>query len=239
MRSTLLRKSALMLGAALAAGCADLRAPVPESDYRAEVLIQLLNPSAPAVPEPTLLAEFYQAGKLRREGEADGETMILLDRPDLRVSWLLRPKMKSFDEYRISSRGAPLPWSPNPFGPRARTRADFELLGPETLDNLQARKYAVRGKTIEGYAWLSPTGIPIRFLGTIERGGKPLRVEIRYSDVETGPQPAWLFAIPPDFAGYEDRKKPPEPNSQMDPETIRRARENLRREQTRGEGPGF
>lgn len=223
--------------AALTTGCVDLRPPVPETAYRAMVSVAASPTAADAAAVQLEFVEFYQEGKWRRESDADGQTDVLIDRPDLRVTWVLDSESKSFDEHRISSVDAPMLEIINPFGPRARSKADFEPLGPETLVGIETQKYAVRGKRVSGLAWVRTDRIPLRFRGTVDLGEGPVEIEIEYSEIKKGLQPGWLFAIPPNFAGYEDRKQPEVVKIGADGEDVRRAKESLGVDQMQGPTP--
>ncbi len=222
---------------ALTTGCVDLRPPVPETAYRAAVSVEASPASAHASAVRLEFIEFYQEGKWRRESDAAEGKPVLIDRPDLRVSWLLDTNKKLFDERHISEMDERFPWLINPFGPRAK--ADFELIGTEDIAGTPAKKYDVRGKRVEGLAWFTQEGIPLRFRGTLRIDDAEANVEIDYRDIKTGPQPAWIFAVPPNFAGYEDRKKPTVPETNADPESVRRARESLERDQAKGNSTRF
>ncbi len=206
-------------------GCAGTGAPRPITGYRANVTVWVTDASGEG-PALERLVEFYYMGKRRRHARVDGEVVTLIDRPDLRISWMLNPKAKSFKEYRISSPEAEISSAPNPFGPRAE--AIFEWLGPENVEGVDTQKYAVRGKAISGYAWFTIDRIPFRFIGTLGLEDSAIDLEIEYSEVETGSQAAFLFTVPPNYAGYEARKqKRPRRRTEID-EALRRLKEEGR-----------
>ncbi len=185
-------------------GCAGMGPPRPQTGYRADVTVKTTDASG----EDSALArlvEFYFMGKRRRETRVDGDVVILIDRPDLRISWMLNPKANSFEEYRISSLEAVITSAPNPFGPR--TKAAFEWLGAENVDGVDTQKYAVKGKAISGYAWFTIDQVPFRFNGTLGSEDSSVELEIAYTDVKRGSQAAYLFAVPPTYAGYDKRKQ--------------------------------
>ena len=231
----------LCLGAFFASlaslGCVDLRLPVPESSYRARVSVtRSTNTPEASSTDIMTVDEIYASGKLRREIESVEDPRVFIDRPDLRVRWVLNPDEKSFDEYRIFESGATPPWILNPFG--SGVRADFKPVGTEEIDGSLTRKYAVSGKQIEGLAWFTEAGIPLRFRGTLRLDDRSEDLAIDYSNIMPGSQPAWLFAVPPNFAGYEDRMKPPEANKKSaDPEAVRRVLDGLKADQVQGSGP--
>jgi len=185
-------------------GCANLGPPRPDSGYRADVSVRI-TPASGQESALTRFVEFYYIGKRRLQTSIEGNEVVLIDRADLQVSWKLNPRAKTFEEYRISSSEAMISSVPNPFGRRAR--AEFKLLGTENVDGVEAQKYAVTGEMISGFAWFTPDRIPIRFDGQVGPQDSPAEMEVAYSDVRRGPQAAYLFAVPPTYAGYETRKQ--------------------------------
>ncbi|MBJ20163.1 MAG: hypothetical protein CL933_12190 [Deltaproteobacteria bacterium] len=209
----------------LLVACANMGAPPPTTGYRANIIVKMTDGSEGG-PALERLVEFYQAGKRRRFARIDGELVALIDRPDLRVSWMLNPAARSFEEYRISSPKAVISSAPNPFGPRAR--AVFEWLGTENVEGVDTQKYAVKGKAISGHAWLTIDQIPFRFAGTLGSQDSAVEVEIAYSEIERDSQAAFLFAIPPNFAGYEKRKQKSSQSADDIEEAIRKIEDRRR-----------
>jgi hypothetical protein len=202
-----LRPGKLSIAALVAfslAACVGSGPPKPETSYRANVKIRMTDASTEELALERVV-EFYYLGLRRRSARVDGEPVALIDRPDLRVSWLLDPSTKSFDEVPIGSPKAAIPTAPNPFGPQAN--AAFEWLGSENTDGVETRKYAVEGASISGYAWFTSDQIPLRFEGVIDSDGSSRKLIVEYSEVERGLQSRVLFEIPPNYAGYENRKQ--------------------------------
>lgn len=185
-------------------GCVGLGPPRPYVGYRANVTIKMSDPGdGPATLERVV--EFYQQGKRRRTARVGGEPVALIDRPDLRVSWILNPEAKSFEELELSSLKAVRESAPDPFGPRASVL--FEWIGTESIDDVDAEKYQVTGERFNGYAWLTPDRIPMRFSGVVGSSTSQTQLEVAYSEIEKGSQALFLFSIPPNYAGYESRKQ--------------------------------
>jgi hypothetical protein len=185
-------------------GCVGLGPPRPDVGYRANVTIKMSDPKdGPATLERVV--EFYQQGKRRRTARVDGQPVALIDRPDLRVSWRLNPEAKSFDELELSSAKAVIEAAPDPFGPR--TSVLFQWVGTESVDDVDAEKYQVTGERFNGYAWLTPDRIPMRFSGVLGAPTSQIQLEVTYSEIEKGSQALFLFSIPPNYAGYEKRKQ--------------------------------
>lgn len=230
----------LSILALLVSGCVDLRPPVPNSAYRAAVSIRTspVSDAEQDIDETEIkVVEFYQDQKWRREARLQDQPQVLIDRPDLRVSWRLHDQKKSFDESPIAEVDPNLPWSFSPFGPRARSKADFTLEGVERISGIEAQKYDVRGEHISGTAWVTLDRIPLRFRGLVTRDDATQRIEIDYDDVSKGSLAGWLFAIPPNFEGYEERTKIGKKNRNVDSETVRRAAERLKNDQIQGPTP--
>lgn len=193
--------TAVLLTASLAA-CASVGPPRPEARYQAEVVVEVVGPTEGDFQRQRFL-EFYSEGKRRRETRGNAPRVVSIDRPDLRVTWVLSPEARTFEEHRISALSAIA--VPNPFGPRVE--ADFDPVGSDELEGVALEKFEVSGDSISGEAWLTQDFIPFRFKGTIERQGERLQVEVRYASIERGSQAAYLFSIPPSYAGYENRKQ--------------------------------
>lgn len=190
---------AIMLG-----GCASTGPPPPQTGYRANVTVRM---SGASVAEPTLerVVEFYYKEKRRRHARIDGEVVTLIDRPDLGISWVLNPEEKTFEEHRISSLEAVMSGAPNPFGPRAK--GVFERIGTEIVEGVATEKFEVSGEALSGFAWFSVDLIPIRFSGTLGSAESSVALEVEYTEVERKSQAAFLFAVPPNYAGYDKRKQ--------------------------------
>ncbi|MEE8166819.1 MAG: hypothetical protein V3T64_14730 [Myxococcota bacterium] len=222
------RVSAVVVGALLASllmGCAGMGPPRPKTGYRANVIVKMTDASGEGSALERLV-EFYYMGKRRRHARIDGEVVTLIDRPDLRVSWKLNPSAESFEEYWISSLEAVLSSAPNPFGPRAK--AVFEWLGTENVEGVDTQKYAVKGKAISGYAWFTVDQIPFRFTGTLGSEDSSVELEIEYTEIERNSQAAYLFAIPPYYAGYDKRRQKSRQSSTDIDDAVTRLKEQMR-----------
>jgi hypothetical protein len=206
-------------------GCVGVGPPAPTIGYRASVTVKMSD-SAGGPPSLERVVEFYQHGRRRRSARVEGEAVALIDRPDLQRTWKLAPTEKSFDEFRLSSSEAVIPEAPNPFGPRSR--AVFEFLGAEYLGEIETRKYVVKGEAISGYAWLTKDRIPIRFDGTVGSQESEVDLEVEYSEIERGVQPAFLFAIPPNYAGYENRTQKKDYSRDEVEDGLRRLKDEAR-----------
>lgn len=222
----------LTIALGLAPGCATRRPPLPDVSYRAEVLVEVAP--AEGTPHRVRVVEFQADGRRRRQTRVDGRQVVLIDRPDLQVSWLLDPEARSFEEHRIASRDVSLGGLPDPFRRRAGMR--FELLGTERVDGVPVRRYAVRGRGIEGEAWIARDGVPLRFSGRVRLDAVGPResadpfagLELVYTGIERRPLASHLFEIPPSYAGWAQRKQRRAGGSWELDEQGRRLRERQR-----------
>ncbi|MEM9175343.1 MAG: hypothetical protein AAGC67_08910 [Myxococcota bacterium] len=191
----------LLVGSALLlSGCTRLGPPRPEVAYQADVRIEVVLADGERLPVEQL-TEFYAAGRRRRQVTVEGVDVVVIDRPDLRVSWLLDPEARAFDEYWLKSRELDRFVPPDPFGPRAGGR--YREAGVDEIHGVRVRRFEIEGDRVSGLAWISRDGVPVRFEGEV--GLHSVRVE--YGEVQRGRLAAYLFAIPPTYAGYEDRKQ--------------------------------
>ena len=107
---------------------------------------------------------------------------------------------------RLKSREIDAFVPPDPFGPRVRSR--FRKVGMEEVGGRAALRYEVDGDRIQGVAWTSQDGVPIRFEGEMTVGGSELAVEGEDGEGQRSPQALYLFAIPPNYAGFAQRTQP-------------------------------
>jgi hypothetical protein len=182
-------------------GCASLGPPKPQSDYRAQVEVRIGDASAAEI-RVVRLVEYGREGKRRRDLTLD-RPIVWIDRPDLRITWILDPAQKTFEELAIDAPAGGVESIPDPFGTRLRVR--FRDLGPEVVDDVAVEKFAVEGNGVAGHAWLMPDGVPFRFRGRVGGDGSEVPVEIDYALTERDIQANHLFEIPANYAGYELR----------------------------------
>jgi hypothetical protein len=226
------RIAAAVLAASLAAACSTVGPPSPEIGYVAEVRVRI---GADLSIEPTLVAvsESYSRGKRRREAEVGGRAVVSIDRPDLRITWILHPEERSFEEFAIWSPNANLDVVPDPFGPRSG--AVFERLGTDAINGIDADKYSVKSDALSGVAWFSRDRVPLRFDGIFVDHGSPRKLDVEYKGIERRGPAGYLFVVPPNYEGYEKRKQRNRTNV-SDP-SIDDARRRLEAEQ-RGRSGG-
>ncbi|MCR9092746.1 MAG: hypothetical protein NXI30_00880 [bacterium] len=184
--------------------CVRLGPPPPGVSYQADVRVEVVDPDGERRPVEQL-TEFYARGLRRRQATIEGHDLVVIDRPDLAVTWILDPAAEAFEELWLRNTDVDAFLTPDPFGPRMEGR--FREAGVDEIAGTPARRFEVEGDRVRGVAWISMDGVPIRFEGEVERRDGASTVRIDYGEVQRGPQAAYLFAIPPNYAGYEDRKR--------------------------------
>jgi len=194
------------LASLVLAGCTTFGPPPPGPAYQADLRIEVTEADGQTRPVE-FVTEYYAYGLRRRQATIAGEDRIVIDRPDLQVTWVLAPEAKTFVEHRMRSEAAAHPAIPDPFGPRLRTRFTREV--EESIGGVPAMRFNVEGDSISGRAWLAPDGVPLRFEGSLGVGAGALQVRIDYGEIQRTLQARYLFVIPPNYAGYETRKRPP------------------------------
>lgn len=180
------------------------RPPSPRSSYQADVTLHLID----ADGQERIIGryiEFFRRGKRRQETRLDGRVTVVIDRPDLGVSWKLNPEASTFVEYPLNDMSAELTVIPNPFGPRINV--EYEHLGSETINEMPARKYAVKGKIVRGTAWLTRSGVPLRFEGEFGLRSPGTQIRAEYGVILRGKIGLDRFEIPSTYAGYADRTR--------------------------------
>lgn len=219
---------------AVSVACATARMPRAAKAYRADVVVTLEGPGDE--PVSIEISERFHDGKRRRSATIDGERIVAIDRPDLRVTWILHPATRTFDEVSIRNDEAGIPTVPDPFRPRSDLA--FAFVGEDRLEGVDVRRFDVAGATTKGVAWFTHDRIPVLFRGTMEIAGTTHTIEARYTGIEIGVQPAYLFAIPPNYPGFAERTKPRERPRYPDPTDINEARSQVE-DQLMIEGPGM
>ncbi len=205
-RSPIFAASILVfLSSLVLTGCTTFGPPPPGPAYQADLRVEVTEADGETRPVE-YVTEYYAYGLRRRQATIEGEDRIVIDRPDLQVTWVLAPGTKTFVEHRMRSEAAAHPAIPDPFGPRLRTRFAREV--EESIDGIPATRFNVEGDGVAGRAWLAPDGVPLRFEGSLGAGTGALHVRIDYGEIQRTPQPRYLFGIPPNYAGYETRKRP-------------------------------
>jgi hypothetical protein len=159
------------------------------------------DPSVPFSADRTLVVgERSFSGKLysipgsqRHEQAIEGVEQVVILHGNVARGWLVLPGLNSFVEFGFTRAAAEL--------------RDQDLLstklGEETIGGQRTTKYRVEhtardGTEVDGYAWLTRDGIPMRLDGlfTPANGGKPTPFRMELSNLRTGPQDPTLFDVP-------------------------------------------
>lgn len=144
---------------------------------------------------------FAAPGKERREdASAEGVSMVMIRRDDLKKMWMLMPAERMYMEMNAGE--------PDPSGKAATDPGDYAVemtvVGPEQLGGVDTVKQKVvmtakDGSKMAGFWWLTVEGIPVKMDMIAKEAGSKMRLKRELSNVEIGPQAADLFEIP---AGY-------------------------------------
>jgi hypothetical protein len=178
--------------------------PAPQADYSATEIVEVLDRKMQSRVE----TEVHRSGRLeRREVEAQGQSMVMLIRPQEEAAYLLMPGG------RMAMR--------MPFDQAARDLSsddlqalDADAVGRERVAGLETTKYRITGRNDRGYgfdghAWVTDDGIRMRVEGAVtgpERA--PINVSIHLENVTRSAQPAELFELPADAEVIDMPKMP-------------------------------
>ena len=187
----------VVLAAAGPARAADL--PGPTVDFAGVIVIRY----PPAKPLSIRIA--YTAQRVRREMQAFGTRFVtIVDRTKDRTVMLF-PDLKRY---------AVRPLDPDAHDTVRQIARDAKLekVGPDTLDGAEAVKYRIegrspRGRTFEGFLWLTPENIMVRMAGKTTANGKTRQISIALRDLRIGAVDPAVFEIPADYEKV-DRLKP-------------------------------
>jgi hypothetical protein len=138
---------------------------------------------------------FATPGSQRHEQAIGGiPQIIILHGKDAR-GWLVLPQLASYVEFN--------------FGPAAFELSEPDLLSPplgeEMVAGQRATKYraehtAKDGTEVDGYVWLTKTGIPVKLEGNVRpEKGKPTPFRLELTHIREGAQAAELFTLPPNL----------------------------------------
>ncbi len=170
----------LALGACGSAGAAD---------FSADMVIQ------PKGEEATTGKMFVKGDKIRQETKEDGETQIMIIRPDKKVTWMIAPEEKTYMEMPYQSEDKTFEeWT-------AEKEKQAKYLGDETVSGLACKKYESIEDGDKTFIWISKQfPFPIKV--------EDSEVTMEYRNVKAGPVEDSLFEIP---AGYRKISMPTVP----------------------------
>lgn len=149
--------------------------------------------------EGTIKMKEYTKPKMQRmEMEGPSGPMVMINRLDKGVAWMLMPSMNMYMEIPVDQFEAQS-------GGMVKV-IEHEKVGTETLDGIKVDKYKSvfeddKGNRGGGFYWITEDGIPIQMDMVLKEGDKKQRVKMKLTELEVGEQPMSLFEIPEGFSG--------------------------------------
>lgn len=142
---------------------------------------------------------YLKGNKVRNETMVEGQTHVMIVRPDKKVVWMLMPRQKAYMEMPITDESQHQMMTMT-----GKDKPDMKLVGTETINGFECDKYETtvshQGQSTKHYAWVAKKlGIPIKM--TSADGS----VAMEYQDIKPGPVADSLFEPPP---GYRKMKMP-------------------------------
>ncbi len=175
-------------GPSAVAGLPEWKEP---AQYRVDMVMQ-------RGAETVVMQRFIDAGRARSEIGAQGMTMVMIERPDRGVAWIILPPMEGQGKFYLEQK-LPKPETVDPRAP-AGPPPDLRVrpLGSETVDGRHCLKYELTWQGRSALVWSdAETGAPVRM--------RDAEVSMEWRNYQVGPQPAALFEPP---AGYERQVMP-------------------------------
>ncbi|MEM5788022.1 MAG: DUF4412 domain-containing protein [Syntrophobacteraceae bacterium] len=155
-------------------------------EFSAEMFIQ------PKGDEPMTGKIFVKGEKVRQETTEEGETQIMIIRPDKKVTWMITPEEKTYMEMPFQSEDQTFEeWT-------AEKEKKAKFLGQETVSGLPCKKYESIEDGEKTFFWISGKfPFPIKV--------EDAEVTMEYRDIKEGPVPDTLFELP---SGYQKMSMP-------------------------------
>ncbi|MCE5334334.1 MAG: DUF4412 domain-containing protein [Desulfobacteraceae bacterium] len=155
-------------------------------EFSAEMVIQPKGDEA-------MSGKIYVKGdKVRQETSEEGETQIMIIRPDKKLTWMITPEEKSYMEMPYQSEDKTFEeWT-------AEKEKTAKLLGEEVVSGLPCKKYESIEDGEKTLFWISKQySFPIKV--------EDSEVTMEYRNIKPGPLADSLFELP---AGYEKMAMP-------------------------------
>ncbi|MEN6437531.1 MAG: DUF4412 domain-containing protein [Syntrophobacter sp.] len=135
---------------------------------------------------------FVKGEKVRQETTEEGETQIMIIRPDKKVTWMLTPEEKTYMEMPYQSEDKTFEeWT-------AEKEKNAKLLGEETVSGLACKKYESIEDGETTLFWIAKQfPFPIKV--------EDAEVTMEYKNIKEGSVPDTLFDLP---AGYQKMSMP-------------------------------
>ncbi|MHC1724884.1 MAG: DUF4412 domain-containing protein [Syntrophobacteraceae bacterium] len=155
-------------------------------EFSAEMVVQ------PKGDEPMTGKIYVKGDKVRQETTEEGETQIMIIRPDKKLTWMITPEEKAYMEMPYQSEDKTFEeWT-------AEKEKKAKFLGEETVSGLACRKYESLEDGEKTYFWIAKQfPFPIKV--------EDAEVTMEYKNIKSGSVPDSLFELP---AGYEKMAMP-------------------------------
>jgi len=140
---------------------------------------------------------FVKGNKIRQEVTEEGDTQIMIIRPDKNVTWMITPGEKMYMEIPYESDSQSVePWTPE-------KEKSAKYLGEETVNGHAAKKYEIVEEGEKVTYWVS------------KKLNFPVKIEdsesvMEYRNIKEGSVADSHFEVP---SGYEKMTMPVMPNS--------------------------
>lgn len=165
----------------------------PAAEFSADLKIQ------PKGENPITGKIFVKGNKIRQEVTEEGETQIVIVRPDKKVTWMLTPQEKMYMEMPFQNEDASFEeWT-------ADREKQAKSLGEETVSGVKATKFEMVEEGDKIYYWVS------------KKYPFPIKVEdpdmvMFYENIKEGAVQDSVFELP---AGYQKMSIPVPPPGKM------------------------
>jgi len=155
-------------------------------EFSADMVLQ------PKGDEPMTGKIYVKGDKVRQETSEEGESQVMIIRPDKKVTWMLTPEEKTYMEMPYQSEDKTFEeWT-------AEKEKKAKFLGEETASGLPCKKFEAIEDGEKTYFWISKQfAFPIKV--------EDAEVTMEYKNIKEGPIPDSLFELP---AGYEKMSMP-------------------------------
>lgn len=155
-------------------------------EFSADMIVQ------PKGDEPMTGKIYVKGEKVRQETTEEGDTQIMIIRPDKKVTWMITPEEKSYMEMPYQSEDKTFEeWT-------AEKEKNAKLLGEETVSGLACKKYESIEDGETTFFWIAKQfPFPIKV--------EDAEVIMEYKNIKEGSVPDSLFELP---AGYEKMSMP-------------------------------
>jgi len=165
----------------------------PAAEFSADLKIQ------PKGESPITGKIFVKGNKIRQEVTEEGETQVVIVRPDKKVTWMLTPQEKMYMEMPFQNEDASFEeWT-------AEKETQAKAVGEETVSGVKATKFEMVEEGDKIYYWVS------------KKYPFPIKVEdpdmvMVYENIKEGGVQDSTFELP---AGYQKMSIPVPPPGKM------------------------